>query len=103
MPDKVNHSDPREAVHVATQETRWSILKAMTDGAESLSEIGDAVGIDDQLVYHHMKELIPAGLVEQEKVTPNKGNAYTRYTLKERAWNVHLSKGDVSAYERVGR
>jgi ArsR family transcriptional regulator len=81
--------------------TRLSIVKALAEGEQYLSEIAKKVGVSRALAKVHLKKLREAGLVETRVVTLEDEARALRY-YKLRDFRIHLSPDEMKEEKKNG-
>jgi ArsR family transcriptional regulator len=81
--------------------TRLSIVKALAEGEQYLSEVAKKVGVSRALAKVHLKKLREAGLVETRVVTLEDEARALRY-YKLRDFRIHLSPDEMKEEKKNG-
>jgi ArsR family transcriptional regulator len=81
--------------------TRLSIVKALAEGEQYLSEVAKNVGVSRALAKVHLKKLREAGLVETRVVTLEDEARALRY-YKLRDFRIHLSPDEMKEEKKNG-
>lgn len=74
--------------------TRWDILKMLAERPRYPAEMAKKLGVHEQKVYYHIKQLRKNGLIEVDS-TSEKGGALAKYySVKEYGFALELPYGD---------
>lgn len=91
-------------LHIALEETRWSILESLSSSPKTVATIAAEFGITQQHVNFHVTKLEKAGLIRAKRIDPPGGGMKVReYHLVPHEWavKVTLEGAFVSAKEEV--
>jgi DNA-binding transcriptional ArsR family regulator len=67
-------------------ETRWGIAKALAQSPDYPASLAKKLGLNEQIVYYHIKQLLKAGLVSVAKTEQKQGAVARHYSLSSNAF-----------------
>lgn len=85
--------DP-DKLKAVLNETRWEILKLISEKPLYPALIADKLDLHQQKVYYHIKQLKKADIIEVERKEEKGGSLAKFYTVKDYAFALELPFGD---------
>ncbi|MDY6769860.1 MAG: helix-turn-helix domain-containing protein [Candidatus Nanohaloarchaea archaeon] len=75
-------------------ETRWQILTLLAERPRYPAEVADELGMHEQKVYYHVRELEDAGMIRVVEREEKGGAVAKYYTVEDYAYALELPYGD---------
>ncbi|MBW6451850.1 MAG: helix-turn-helix domain-containing protein [DPANN group archaeon] len=92
---KVKLESEPEKLKGLLNESRWNILKLLAEKPRYPAEIAKMLGLHEQKVYYHIKQLELNGLIEIKSKQERGGVLAKYYTITNSAFALELPYGDV--------
>ncbi|MDY6774132.1 MAG: helix-turn-helix domain-containing protein [Candidatus Nanohaloarchaea archaeon] len=90
----VKVEDSPESLKGLLNETRWEILKLFAERPRYPAEVADELGMHEQKVYYHVRNLEEDGLIEVVDRREKAGAVAKYYTVTDHAYALELPYGD---------
>ncbi|MDY6776789.1 MAG: helix-turn-helix domain-containing protein [Candidatus Nanohaloarchaea archaeon] len=75
-------------------ETRWEILRKLAERPRYPAEIASELGVHEQKVYYHIRELEDSGMIEVSEKEEKGGAVAKYYTVSDYGYALELPYGD---------
>ncbi|MDY6761415.1 MAG: helix-turn-helix domain-containing protein [Candidatus Nanohaloarchaea archaeon] len=75
-------------------ETRWDILRLLAERPRYPAEVAEELGMHEQKVYYHVRELEDAGMISVAEKEERGGAVAKYYTVEDYAYALELPYGD---------
>ncbi|NHK31644.1 MAG: helix-turn-helix domain-containing protein [Asgard group archaeon] len=87
---KIRMFKQSEKMKAILNKTRWKILQRLSEEPKFPAELAREMGIHDQKIYYHIRQLINAGLVEVAYEQEIRGAIARFYSTKEKVFCIEL-------------
>lgn len=81
--------------------TRWEILKSVAQKPKFPAEIAREMGVHEQKIYYHIRQLLEANLIKVVYEEEIRGAIAKFYTTTEEAYGIELKPNDVGLEYRL--
>jgi len=79
-----------EDMKAILNKTRWTILQKLSEEPKFPAELAREMGIHDQKIYYHIRQLINSGLIEVAYEQEIRGAIARFYSTKEKTFGIEL-------------
>ncbi len=86
----IDHSRTALTLNTIAEDTRLRVICLLKEGPLCVCQLQAALSMPHNLLLHHLKKLVKAGLV-----TSVKKNRFSYYSIKEKEWKMFLKELDV--------
>ena len=88
---KIRMFEQAEDMKAILNKTRWTILRKLSEEPKFPAKLARELGIHDQKIYYHIRQLINAGLVEVAYEQEIRGAIARFYSTKEKTYGIELN------------